>query len=432
MERFNFTATTTVLGLETVSVPAGTLRNSLKIRTVATGSATMSSTRKKITVTGTQFEWYTQNLGLAKLVDTIRITYDKNIWKDTHTQELTEANGFPFTGDFPLNRWKRLNIKTNDIAYDQVSGKIFASVPSNANLYANSIIVIDPNTATVERAIPVDNNPGPIAVSDDGQFLYVGLNGDQAAVLQILIPTMTLGPVWPVSYLPGTVVKRFPYHIAVQPGNPQVIAVSTSSSRFDGSYSPFHDGTVILDEGAERRIGTPNVGWGPTIIEFTNAPSLAYGFNEQSPFQEDLSVLSITSDGITVSERRTDFDGGSILHLKVADDLIYTSSGRVYDAQLSDPVGSYISSYFGLARIEPTVALNRVGILTHSLRLCLEVFDMSSYIKEDELCMPTEGDDYPTNLENVGYNTYAVRVHDSNSYMDAPSWLVFFKFVDSN
>ena len=70
-----------------------------------------------------------------------------------------------------------LNIPVNDIAYDKVSKKLFASIPSVAGPSGNSVTEIDPVTATLGTSVFVGSEPNKIAVSDDGQTLYVGIDG---------------------------------------------------------------------------------------------------------------------------------------------------------------------------------------------------------------------------------------------------------------
>ena len=44
----------------------------------------------------------------------------------------------------------------------------------------DAVAVIDPATGTVQARIQVGAEPGPLAMSDDGKYLYVGLTRDGA------------------------------------------------------------------------------------------------------------------------------------------------------------------------------------------------------------------------------------------------------------
>src|ERR1044072_1308856 len=78
----------------------------------------------------------------------------------------------------PLGPFVRvLNLPVNDITYDKVSKKIFASIPSRAGAAGNSVTEIDPVTGTFGVSTFVGSEPNKIAISNDGQTVYVGLDG---------------------------------------------------------------------------------------------------------------------------------------------------------------------------------------------------------------------------------------------------------------
>ena len=73
-----------------------------------------------------------------------------------------------------------LPIEARDIVYSAARNELYASVPGDAAAYPNTIVVIDPTTASVGSAIPVGSNPGALALSDDGSTLWVGIEGAHA------------------------------------------------------------------------------------------------------------------------------------------------------------------------------------------------------------------------------------------------------------
>src|SRR5687767_1147826 len=79
----------------------------------------------------------------------------------------------------------------NDLVYDPVSQRIYASVSSDAGAeYGNTVTVINPLTRKIEDSVFVGSEPNRLAVTDDGQSLYVGLDG-AGAVRRLDIPTRT-------------------------------------------------------------------------------------------------------------------------------------------------------------------------------------------------------------------------------------------------
>ena len=76
---------------------------------------------------------------------------------------------------------KIINLATNNLNSDPVSKRIYASVPGAPG----NIAPIDPTTGTTGTAIPVGNGPTKLAGSDNGQFLYIGLDGRAAVQLKL-------------------------------------------------------------------------------------------------------------------------------------------------------------------------------------------------------------------------------------------------------
>src|SRR5688572_30652369 len=76
--------------------------------------------------------------------------------------------------------FRSLSLPTNDLVYDPHSGRLYASIPGSAGADGNSVVPIDPATGAVGTPIPVGSEPGKLALSDDGRYLYVGLNGENA------------------------------------------------------------------------------------------------------------------------------------------------------------------------------------------------------------------------------------------------------------
>ncbi|HEX8351676.1 MAG TPA: hypothetical protein VF611_02040, partial [Pyrinomonadaceae bacterium] len=72
---------------------------------------------------------------------------------------------------------RQLALTTNDLVVDPVTQTIFASVPSSAGAGGNSIAAINPAAGTSAAPVFVGSEPNKLAVSDDGKYVYVGLDG---------------------------------------------------------------------------------------------------------------------------------------------------------------------------------------------------------------------------------------------------------------
>ena len=78
---------------------------------------------------------------------------------------------------------RQLPIITKDVVFDRTTGKLYASVPSQAGAMGNSIARINPVTGQIEGFVFIGSEPGKLALSDDGHTLYVSLDGAAAANL---------------------------------------------------------------------------------------------------------------------------------------------------------------------------------------------------------------------------------------------------------
>ena len=73
-----------------------------------------------------------------------------------------------------------LALPTTDLVWDKFSGRIFASVPNANWLLGNSIAVLDPATGNFDPRVPTATEPAKVAVADNGQYLYAGINSDNS------------------------------------------------------------------------------------------------------------------------------------------------------------------------------------------------------------------------------------------------------------
>src|SRR6185437_5080372 len=97
---------------------------------------------------------------------------------------ITVSNPTPGGGSsnpLPLSVFSVITLGVNHILYDPYSRKIMASVGSgSSSITGNSIVAIDPATATVGAPVPIGSQPTQMALTSDGQVLYTILTGSQS------------------------------------------------------------------------------------------------------------------------------------------------------------------------------------------------------------------------------------------------------------
>ena len=226
-----------------------------------------------------------------------------------------------------------INIRTKDIIYDPFTQKIYASVPSSAGANGNSITTIDPATGLVGNSVFIGSEPGKLALSDDGQFLYVALDG-AAAVRRFNMSTQTAG----LQFTLGNdsfLGLYFAEDMAVQPGNPGVLAVS----RRNLGFSPRHEGVAIYDNGVQRSAETPGH-TGSNVIEFSGSPSRLYGYNNETT-DFGFRRMSVDDNGVTIIDNTSNIISGFFVDIKFEGGLIFSTSGRVVDPEARTLLGTF-------------------------------------------------------------------------------------------
>src|SRR5262245_42846392 len=227
---------------------------------------------------------------------------------------------------------RQISLRTNDIVFDRVSQRIYASVPGNPGALG-TVTVIDPVTGAIGPSIPIGIAPGKLALSDDGQFLYVALDGP-AAVRRFHIPTLTAEIQFAVGSDPffGSMSVD---DMAVLPGQPRSIAVS----RMFSGVSPRHAGVAIYDDGISRPVVTPTH-TGSNVIAFSatagrlyglDVETTEFGFRQMSVDAAGVSVVDVAGNLLSGFGADIVFDGGRI----------YSTTGRVIDPEALILAGRY-------------------------------------------------------------------------------------------
>jgi len=141
----------------------------------------------------------------------------------------------------------QINQAANDLVWDPVHQFIYLSVPPTVP-GGSGIAVLDPATGKIVSFTPLGNNPDVLAISDDGQYLYVGLD-DSSSVQRFILPQLTADIEFPIGQ-PGD----FPFDIQVEPGAPHTTAVSIGVPDIT---TPSDAGVTIFDDGEPRPTSTP-------------------------------------------------------------------------------------------------------------------------------------------------------------------------------
>jgi hypothetical protein len=268
----------------------------------------------------------------------------------------TGGNGFAVSA---------INQTANDLLFDPLHQVILLSVPSTAAEHGNTISALDPASETIISSQFAGSEPGVLALSDDSQFLYAGLNG-ASKVQRFTLPDLATDVSYPLGNGGFNVGANTAQDLQVAPGEPHTTAVTTAQ------------GIVTIFDDATPRAGTANSGssiqWG------TDTTSLF----STGGFFGDLFTFSVTPAGLT---RTNDFlvDIGGRIHFDRGNHLLWGENGHVVDPVAGSPVAI-------LSAAGPTVtdsSLNVAFVLTGGFgSATLTAFDMTHFTAVGSITIP--------------------------------------------
>ncbi len=300
---------------------------------------------------------------------------------------------------------RKITLKTNDIIYDPVSHKIYASVPSSAGINGNCITVIDPWSGFVGPSIPVGSEPNKLALSDDGQYLYVSLDG-AAAVRRVHVPTLTPG----LQFVLGSDPFSGLFYVEdmeVLPGQPEAVAVSRRS----GTGSPQCEGVAVYDNGVQR----PNVAkdnYYGHVIEFSSSASRLYGLDNQA-WWGTFYRMSVDASGVTIIDTTTNIINGDSADLEFDNGLMHFTTGAVYEPETKSLIGSF-SGVGPPTIVKPDSTISRTFFLTgneYSATRTLLAFDQGTFLPAGSLSV-SDVSGAAKSLVRWGANGLAFRADD--------------------
>jgi hypothetical protein len=257
-----------------------------------------------------------------------------------------------------------LDIDASDIISDPFRHVLYASIPSAVGADGNRILPIAVPTGTLGTRLFVGSEPNKMALSNDGEYLYVGIDGANAVrrvnlisyTAEIQIPLGSSG-------FCGPHVAR---DIVVLQDNPQSIAVSKDRV----GCSPAHSGVTIFDGATARPISTGDH-TGADSIEPSESASLLYGSGGSGA----LYTLAISPTGVMIS---TTHEGViSAIDILFHDGLIYATDGTVVDPAGMVVQGSYAS--FGPLAVDSVAGVVYMIGADFDSPLSLKVFHQTEF-----------------------------------------------------
>jgi uncharacterized repeat protein (TIGR01451 family) len=248
---------------------------------------------------------------------------------------LLNTNGQNFADEIP--------IFASDIACDASNHQIVASTTQSSTPNNNSVVGVSTTNEALIFQVPLGNQLGRLALSDDSRFAYVGI-ADTGGVCRVDIPSRAEDLRFGLNPPDPTWGAFIVDDLTVMPGHPDTLAAASALSVGFG-------GTVALyDSGVERPDTITSL---PVQIRVGFANDTNLYITTPSDFQATIvTPTGLTNQGSVFSEYSGDFalDGG----------YVFLANGSVFDPNTGDLVVSFPTAGF----VVPDLANGRVYFLT--------------------------------------------------------------------
>ncbi len=281
--------------------------------------------------------------------------------------------------------FRNLTLTTGDLVYDRVGRRFYSSIPASApsSQPRNSILPIDASTGTLGDAVAIGTDPGKLAISDDGQYVYAALN--RTSVRRFDIDSQTAGLEFALgSDFDGALTVS---DMEVLPQNPGAVAIARRHLNSSG-----YGGVAVYDDGVKRTRETSTSATSIDVIEFSETSAILYGFDTTST-EAALRTMAVDSTGVAVTVTQPN------ALINTATDISY-SSGRVYGTRgtVVDPgTQLLLGTFAGPSPFSPGAVLsdpdqNRVYFVTASGGTAtIHAFDRTTYVLVGTLTLPGVG-----------------------------------------
>ncbi|MGO9604714.1 MAG: hypothetical protein ACLQAT_15230 [Candidatus Binataceae bacterium] len=313
-----------------------------------------------------------------------------------------------------------VNQQSNDIVNDPVNQVIYLSVPGIVTPNGNTISVLNLASGQISSSQFAGSEPDVLAISDDSQFLYAGIDG-AASVQRFTLPSLTMD----INYSLGRNSFFGPYFaldLQVAPGAPHTTAVSLANMNTDPSAT---GGIVIFDDSTPR----PTIAGGWWSGGEALYGSLQWGSNNTELYASDTEdsgydfyILSVNSAGVVLTnDYPGSFSGyGARIHLDSGTGLIYADGGQVLNPSTGNPAGKYSASS-GL--MVPDSSLNRAFFISQSgTTATIQAFDLEKFNLIGSITIPNISGT-PIRLIRWGNNGLAFNTYQGPVYLIGGSFV---------
>jgi hypothetical protein len=263
-----------------------------------------------------------------------------------------------------------------DVAWDSQQNVLYVSKPSTSSGYPDTVMAFIPQQLTDGAAVwiyqfPTNSNPDRLALSPDGKYLYVGLDGAglvQQLVLSGIAPP-TAGNTVSIGSDP-TSGLYYAMDLQISPLDFNTIAVARGIPLVSKPATVAQGGVAIYDGTTQRpNIVTPaSLPIPPLLdtIQWSVDGNTIYAVNNENA-SGDLYELAVSANGVTLASA-DDHPGlftipNPYIHLDPQVGLIYGDDGMIVDpaAGTTQP----LQSFFVNGIMTPDSSTNTAYFVAH-------------------------------------------------------------------
>jgi IPT/TIG domain len=246
-----------------------------------------------------------------------------------------------------------LDLSGLDMAWDADRQLLYVATADYDPVYPNSIVSLNPASATVSKTQFVGSDPAFLSISAGGQYLYVGYDGATNEI-QLALPGLDSPLTWTLAN--ATAGSAFlTGDLKAAPQSPDLTAVTLIDPNVQpegiGGVVIFNDSTMLQDTLAWY--GPGPVGNVYVALAWGDSDAVLTATADEPP----LYTIAVNSSGATFLNAYQNGMNGDI-HSDFGTGLIYSDDGKA-----ANPVsGAIVGTYNASGLLVPDSTLNRVFI----------------------------------------------------------------------
>jgi hypothetical protein len=293
------------------------------------------------------------------------------------------------------NYLRTVNLTANALVWNPKQQVIYAAVAASSATNGSSITAIDPTTGNIVASQPMPAEPSLLAISDDQQYLYVGMTST-AVIVRLKLPDLSTDIQWTVGPTPAPNYLVSLYAMQTAPGAAHTLAVTQETPAQGGAAE-----LAIYDDGVMR----PNTGnatiqpSGYTNVFTWGADAYTIYATEDTESGGPEFVYSVNAQGVSLAN--TLYGAlGSFSNELIYDSneaRLYDTSGSVVDASTGKALGSFGmgSNTFTIDTAQHLVYLlggtyypNGVNILEENGNAEIYIYDQDRFTLLNTIVLP--------------------------------------------